>query len=221
MISNIRQHGTRRSVRATLLLQGVLAAAILQGCERGGSGTEAGIPALVEKMANAPILADGRIHARSAGRFSIEPDTAFCTFRPGYSLDSEQLDAALRQLGQNPIRDGAYRTHQAGVSKQCIPNRSVFIKATQTANRQGRPYKLTFAVWQGDAAWIGAIERPNGVRSEYESARPFRDGMPPLTPMARDNRDREDADHRAKLSIDRDMVDLSQAVLNRIVKDTG
>ena len=78
----------------------------------------------------------------------------------------------------------------------------------------------TVAVWQGDAAWAGAIERLNGVRPEYESARPFRDGMPPLTPWAREAREREDKDHRAKLSVERDMTDLSQAVLNRIVKDT-
>jgi hypothetical protein len=199
--------------RSALLMAAVAVA--LCGCERGGSRAGDGIPALVEKMASAPIAADGRIHYRAAGRFSVKSDTAFCTFSPGGF--GEQLNAALIRMGQNPYYAGSVRTHQAQISEMCIPNRSVFINAVETPNRQGGRYKMIFAVWQGDAAWVGAIERLNGVRPEFESSRPFRDGLPPLTPWAQDGRDREDRDYRVNLSTERDMADLSQEALNQIL----
>jgi hypothetical protein len=206
---------------------GAVAASALQGCDdrqvnraKVPEFVQHQVPEFVQQMMDADFPADGRGHVRVRGKFRIDPTTAFCTFRPGYSLDAEQLNAALRQMGQNPYYEGGSRTHPANGSRYCIPGRSVFVRAVPTANRQGGPYKLILAVWQGDAAWTGAIERLNGTRPGFESARPFRDGMPPLTPWARRGFEREDRDHRAELSIRRDMVDLSQAALNRIVKDS-
>jgi len=205
--------------RLALLMIGGSATMGLHGC-KDRQDDRAQIPQFVQQMMDSDFPADGHGHARARGKFRIDPATPFCTFWPGYGLDTEQLNAALRQMGQNPIYAGGYRTtYQANVSRECIPGRSVFIKAIATANRQGGPYKLILTVWQGEAAWTGAIERLNGARPEFEFARPFRDGMPPLTPWARQGFEREDREHRAELSIRRDMSDLSRAVLNRILRD--
>ena len=163
----------RRARLAAFPLFGVVAALVLQGCG-DRKVNRAQVPEFVQRMMDADFPPDGHGHVRVRGRFRIDPTTAFCTFRPGYGLDTEQLNAALRRMGQNPIYEGAYRTHQANISRECIPGRSVFIRAVPTANRQGGPYKLIVAVWQGDAAWTGAIERLNGVRPGFE----FRPAVP-------------------------------------------
>lgn len=207
---------------SSVLAAPIVLAFLLVACDRGSASRDqvssVQVPDFVQHMMDADFPADGQVHAQARGRFRIDPTTAFCTFRPGYGLETELLNATLRRMGQNTPHEGVYREYQANVSRECVPGRSVFIRAVPTSNRQGGPYKLVLAVWQGDAAWTGAIERLNGVRPEFESARPFRDGMPPLTPWARQGREREDRNHRAELSIRRDMVDLSQAVLNRIVE---
>jgi hypothetical protein len=44
-------------------------------------------------------------------------------------------------------------------------------------NRDGRPYRLIHALWQGDPAnggimWVGGLERPNGGRPDVQDSPP-------------------------------------------------
>lgn len=197
----------RQAGLAAFPIFGAVAASVLQGCD-DRQANRVQVPEFVQRMIDVDFPADGRVHARVRGRFRIEPTTAFCTFRPGYGLDTELLNATLRQMGQNTAHEGVYRMHQANVSRECIPGRSVFIRAVPTANRQGRPYRVVLAVWQGDAACVGAIERSDGRRPGVEVVVADID----LSGRAQDNQVQE-------RSLTGDVTDLSRVCLARFSGD--
>lgn len=148
-------------VRLAVPMLGAVAAPVLQGCADRGVQ----VPDFVQEMMDADFPADGQVHSQARGRFRIEPATAFCTFRTGHYVPTELLNERLRQIGQNPMHGGSLRTtYQANVSKECFSGRSVFMRAVSTPNQQGRPYRVVLAVWQGDSACVGAIERSDGRR---------------------------------------------------------
>jgi hypothetical protein len=211
LLHDIRHSMWFARIGAVVAAVAVLATIFLGGDERQPNRVP--VPEFVRQMMSVDFPADGRMHVQARGRFRIGPTTALCTFRPGYGLDTPQLIETLTRMGQQ------YRNGQAGVSQRCLQGQPVFVLARPENNRLNGPYKVIVAVWQGNAVWMGAIERLNGVRPEFESARPFRDGLPPLTPWARTNFDREVRDYRAGLSVERDISDLSRAVLARIAGD--
>lgn len=115
--------------------------------------------------------ADGEIHlVHSVGAFQVEPDTQFCTFRPGYGIDGTTLSDALNDRGQSTYWNGSPRTNCSTDNLKFfgrpaeLKRNAVFMRVTHSENAIGQPYKLVLAVWQGDpakggAAWVGGVER--------------------------------------------------------------
>ena len=118
---------------------------------------------------DADIPTDGTVHVVKSGKFVIKPDTLFCTYRPGFGLD-ESLNNALIAIGQSDYLNGSPRTDAIGPEgdpKACITGNHIMIRGIQSANRTGKPYRLTLIVRQGDAFWQGILERRDGLRSEH------------------------------------------------------
>lgn len=129
------------------------------------------VPDAVRDMMATDFPADGKIHAQNRGTFNVQPTTYFCTFDPGFGVNG--LQAALEEIGQSGYLDGGPRTNGIfgeRVSRQCAPGASgnpIFIRGFDLPNREGEPYKLVLAVWQGNptrggAVWVGGIERGSG-----------------------------------------------------------
>jgi len=159
------------------------------------------IPDFVQQMMDADFPADGRIYAWARGNIPVEPASKFCTFRPGWSLNREALDAWLGQMGQSHSNE-RIQGH-AGIDRDCIPGQSIFIRAVPADNREGRPYKMVLAVWRGEAACVAAIERLDGRRPGVRE--------PQGSPFTRVSpQEWQDA------SLPGDMVDLSRVCIARL-----
>src|SRR4051812_13160590 len=87
----------RSGAWATLLLPVLSVATFLQGCDRS-PGNET--PTFVREMMKGDLPPDGRIHVTARGELRISPSTVFCTFRPGYGLDTRLLNDELGEIGQ-------------------------------------------------------------------------------------------------------------------------
>lgn len=190
----------------------------LSGCS---NGPEASYPASVRAMLKRELPADGRVHAQSRGNFRITPATHFCTYRPGYGLDGKQVTDALTTIGQSDSDNGAARANGVfgeRVSPDCKDHEAsspVFIHGREALGRNGKPYRLTLILWQGDAAWIGSIERPEGKRADAIVAYPpINDGPSFFGPTRAELEEKE----RLEDSRLRDMQDLSNAALNNLVR---
>jgi len=165
----------------------------------------------------AEIPADGQIHVRSRRRIIIRQETPTCYFSDGFIVDSGDL---FRALGQRRTLDGASRFRPVDRESQCsIQPDTVYMKGDELPNSRGGRYKLMLAVWQGDqerggAAWVGGIERPDGVRPDSRELQAFRDGLPSPS-WARES---EDRDYRIGVSVERDVNDLSEAFTRDVSK---
>jgi len=191
----------------------LLSAIVLMGCSRTPD-----VPDSVQKMMEAEIPADGQIHVRSRRRIIIRQETPTCYFSDGFIVDSGDL---FRALGQRRTLDtGTGRLQPVDSESQCsIEPTTVFMRGVKLPNRQGTPYKLVLTVWQGDqerggAAWVGGIERPDGVRPDSRELQAFRDGLPSPS-WARES---EDRDYRIGVSVERDVNDLSEAFTRDVSK---
>jgi hypothetical protein len=176
---------------------------LLGGCGGGDSQVDnatvaKAAPEFVQQAMFAPISADGVIHVQRRGRFEIKPETEFCTYFPGIAMNFEELEKMLKSIGQVTSYKGGQRINGAfgkEVSSDCRPNAThpaVYTMIVQTTNRNGAPYKLIFAAWQGRAMWVGGLERPDGKPPAVEFEHPFRDGLPPFTERARKAQEEED-----------------------------
>jgi|KBSSwiS6_1023812.scaffolds.fasta_scaffold32128_2 hypothetical protein len=190
----------------------LLSAIVLMGCSRTPD-----VPDSVQKMMEAEIPADGQIHVRSRRRIIIRQETPTCYFSDGFIVDSGDL---FRALGQRRTLDGASRFRPVDRESQCsIQPDTVYMKGDELPNSRGGRYKLMLAVWQGDqerggAAWVGGIERPDGVRPDSRELQAFRDGLPSPS-WARES---EDRDYRIGVSVERDVNDLSEAFTRDVSK---
>jgi hypothetical protein len=142
----------------------------LTSCQPGPSSTL--YPTAVQKMLDAEFPADGRIHVQSRGRFELKPETFFCVHRPGSGLDGGLVRQALASVGQSDYWNGAPRANGRfgeKASSRCDAKRTgnpIFVHGIDAPNRTGKPYRLTLAIWQGDAAWVGVVERTDGPRPD-------------------------------------------------------
>lgn len=121
-------------------------------------------PALAQEMLGKDFPADGAIHIQRRGVFDIKSGTNFCTYRPGYQLDERDVLDALAS------RNTSQANQQFGerVSPECGEKRTgnpIFVRSGPVRNRAG-PYKLTVAIWQGEAVWVAVIERRDGLRPD-------------------------------------------------------
>ena len=197
----------------------LLSAIALTGCS-----TKPAVPDTVQKMMDAEIPADGKIHVQRLRQIIIKPVTDVCDMwlaapeSARYRYFGINSDDLFRPLGQSSTGDGGDRQISAK-AKVCADPTSVVIYGLKTSNRDGAPYKLVLAVWQGDqerggAAWVGGIERSDGVRPDSRELLPFRDGLPSPS-WAREKEDRE---YRIGVSVERDVHDLSEAFTHDVIK---
>ena len=154
-------------MRVTWKQIGVLHLLLLSSCgEQSAGRNQAEIPAEIEHMMATEFPADGQVHVQSKGRFVVKPDTPVCYFPDGFSFEGRTLFTALGQPSSNQRGSGR---QQPATAERCEFNFTTLLsKGVNLPNRQGRPYKLVLAVWQGDVAegkgayWVGGVERIAG-----------------------------------------------------------
>jgi hypothetical protein len=182
----------------------LLGALVLTGCGK----TDTAVPDEVRQMMNADFPADGQIHVQSRGKFDIKPDTLFCYYDSGPSISAGDVLRALKQS----YYAGTVKREMLANNPMCSPPKdSVFSAGEKTENHQGKPYKLMLAVWQGDparggAAWVGGIERTDGVRPDANlDTLPIGDDLAILGP----SRDEQRRKARTESSIALDFSDIT------------
>jgi hypothetical protein len=154
----------------------LLVMVVSSGCSSEATKPKAVVPDFVQKLINAPFAADGQVHVQSRGRLVMGDETAVCYFPDGFSINSGLFFPAFGQSPDAPWGD----RKQPAVQGRCdFTKDMVLIKGTQTLNRNGKPYKLALAVWQGDvdsgkgAYWVGGVERLEGKRPDILIRSPF------------------------------------------------
>lgn len=198
-----------------------LAGALLQVSCVDSDHAAVQIPAKVRDMMKREIPADAQIHVQTVGRIEITKETEVCDLGRAsndrehvFGIDSGKLFGALGQDASNIA--GSDRQTRAD-SPRCQREHSVFIRGVRSSNRQGEPYELTLAVWQGsrpEAVWIGKVERPDGVRPDQAGKQPFRDGIPPPSWIQKS----QDRRYQVEKSEAEDVEDLSTQFVNSLVK---
>jgi len=144
--------------RKTFILAVSLACA---GCEKSP------MPSHVQKLAKAAHLVDDRLYIQRQGKLTIRPTTKFCSFRKGFHLDGIVLSNALEHHKQSASPE---RTNGIAGESDCKAPDTIYIYGFKSDNRQGRPYTLNYAVWQGHSASVITLTRPDGVRPGLEVA---------------------------------------------------
>jgi hypothetical protein len=147
----------------------------LMGCDGNGRNKPAAaqslpVPATIEKMMATAFPADGKIHVQSKGQFVVNIDTQFCTYPNSFSVGEAWYGLFEKLNIPKSNSQGSGRAN--GPVEGCIsslPANTIRQKGTQFPNRNGKPYKLVLAVWQGDVAagtgayWVGGVERTEGL----------------------------------------------------------
>lgn len=174
------------------------------------------VPAFVQELIDADFPADGEIHEQSVGEIMILPDTSVCYSPDGFAVDSSKLFGALGQK-KNVLSGSRLRPALDG---QCsFGGDTVLMKGFRSDNREGTPYRLTLAVWQGNAAWIGSVERqvgklhPRYQPHDYSEEPEFLDTKP-RAPPSMDER----LEFAVSSSIHLDASDLSGRFIENISK---
>jgi hypothetical protein len=131
-----------------------------------------------------PMPADGRIYVQHRGQFVLTPKTIICTYRTGLGFDYGVSHAALGAVGPRDDLDRAqarFGEERKDTSPECdpsTPNRDrIFVRGEESVDDPS--YRIWIAAWQGDALWVGRIERPDGLRPDAEvrpGAIPVNDG---------------------------------------------
>lgn len=128
----------------------------------GGSSTDPRAPSAIEQLMQANFPADGQVHLLKAqGRFVIEPKTEVCAITQGFMVNSQKLFGAI---GQTWVSEAGGDRQRPATDPECKKQQTVYIFSIKSDNRQGKPYKLVLAAWQGDpakggAVWVGGLER--------------------------------------------------------------
>jgi hypothetical protein len=131
-----------------------------------------------------PLPADGRMHIQHRGQFVLTPKTIICTDRVGPGLYTDVVAEAVRAVDPRDVLDraqGMVGENAAQTTPGCDPDiphdDRIFVRGGERVDDPG--YRIWIAVWQGDAVWVGRIERPDGLRPDAEvrpGAIPVNDG---------------------------------------------
>lgn len=149
---------------------GAILILLLAGCESEADKQQSAVPEKVKTMIAADFPADGQIHIQRRGKIRISSDTTVC------HLDRDFWIGLYAPAGNSAATpDG--RPQKSVAEPECKSDpKAVFIDGLKFKNRIGKPYKLVLAVWQGDAVWIGGVERIGGPRSDsYVGSLPVND----------------------------------------------
>ncbi len=156
----------------------IVAALVLAACgEARTVRTDPEIPLFVQEMIDVDPPADGQVHVQSRGRFDFTPTTLFCGVDPivdpalrprgvrGTGLVG--LVELMEKLGQPLSLNGSMRQRYLD-PVHCPANaQNVVQQGFVLLNRDGEPYRLILAFWQGQAGWVGTVERAvKGPRPE-------------------------------------------------------
>jgi len=160
--------GCRRN-QLVLTLVGGGFLALLTSCDQG---ERASYPPTVQALLQVSYPADGQFHIQQKGDFAITPETFLCRPWKGWGLDPLEIKRAIAARAQSDRLNGELRTD--GIfGKQSSPgcrgslsSGAIFADGRIAPKRRNVPYKITLVVWQRDAAWVGVIERPDGLRSD-------------------------------------------------------
>lgn len=160
------------------------AALPLMACGSGSApatSQPASMPQHVVEMTNRPRSAGSSLDEQSRGRFDIRPDTLFCQhagrLAPELSslaitpvgLDGVELAQSLAKLGQSDTRERMPRLLPV-TEPVCSGSGNVEVSLSIEPNKNGRPYKIVLAAWQGNAAWVGRAER-DGDYEQFADAK--------------------------------------------------
>lgn len=131
-----------------------------------------------------PMPADGRIYVQHRGQFVLTPKTIICTDRVGPGLYPDVVGEAVRAVDPHDALNRAQGTvgeNAAQTTSGCDPgiphDDRIFVRGGERVDDPC--YRIWIAVWQGDAVWVGRIERPDGLRPDAEvrpGAIPVNDG---------------------------------------------
>lgn len=152
-------------------------ALILMGCKPSGDvpSVTPTVPDIVQHMMAVEFPADGQVHVHSSGKFHVEAATAFCTFPGSFGISSDAWNDLFVRLDQpTTAPEGHGRAN--GPVEGCdgsMPKSTIKDMGVQLSNREGEPYKLALAVWQGDPAaggayWVGGVERLGRLNPKIE-----------------------------------------------------
>jgi hypothetical protein len=207
----------------------LMGAAILGGCggEVGSSliaspSGDPSFPPSIPPLIARPFAADGQIHVQSTGKIVIRPDTVVCNAARGqgeghFGINSDELFAPLGQKKYGSKGSGRYGAdRQYGLSDpECLTKGAVIINGVQSNNRDGAPYKLVLAVWQGDPAkggayWVGGVERLDRLRPDLPPAPP---SQPKIENDPRETWGRSPL-ARLRVSVGRDIKELGSMFTN-------
>lgn len=129
------------------------------GCEKSP------MPSHVHRLAKVKFADDNRLHIQRLGKLTIRPTTKFCSFREAFTFNGNLLIDALEHHKQSWSTE---RTNGIVDGTGCNAPDTIFIYGFKSDNRHGRPYTLTYAVWQGQSASVATLTRPDGARPGLE-----------------------------------------------------
>jgi hypothetical protein len=179
--------------------------------DRTASSFEA--PAFVQELIETDFPADGKIHVQSVGEITISPDTWVCYSPDGFVVDPRKLFAALGQK-ENVLSGSRFRPALDG---QCnLGSDMVLMKGLRSENREGAQYKLTLAVWQGNAAWVGGVERlDHEWHPRFDPTNAIDDDFLDIRPRPRPTEE-ESLEFAISASSQLDAMDLSELFIETI-----
>jgi hypothetical protein len=130
------------------------------------------VPHAVQKMVDAPQPAAGGMRVQRRGGLQVAAGTLFCTINPDVAPSLRQQGvrgtglvglSELLQKWRLPINvDGSHRQRLADPKNCSTSGNPIISKGYVSLNRDGKPYRLVMAFWQGDSVWVGSIERGDG-----------------------------------------------------------
>lgn len=132
-----------------------------------------------------PMPADGKMHAVHRGQIVLTPKTIICTHRGDPGFDVGVSRAALGAVdprddqSRAQARFGETREDTRPECDPSIPNPDrIFVRGEEVV--ADPYYRIWIAAMQGDALWIGRIERPDGLRPDakvHPEDVPINDGL--------------------------------------------
>ncbi|HYP07380.1 MAG TPA: hypothetical protein VER03_14200, partial [Bryobacteraceae bacterium] len=140
------------------------------------------VPPSVLKMVDASPPVENEVHVQRRGQLAVGSETLFCAIDPDVAPDLRKNGikgtglvglSELLQKWELPVNvDGSHRQRPADAKICPRSGNPIMSKGYALLNRGGKPYRLVMAFWQGEAVWVGTIER-TGEGAEPEVFNPY------------------------------------------------
>jgi hypothetical protein len=140
------------------------------------------IPEGIGRLIESGAPQRGVVYLSRSDRLILHPKSLICELRPmidrtvgdfgisGLGIDGNLLAKRMQELGLKGYVDGSPR-QRPRESEGCSDNKlNIYYIGLARENRDGQPYRLSLAVWQGDRVWVGSVERvPNQLHSSTKT----------------------------------------------------